>query len=108
MGESALSDVAPSNIYTIPSGKYAVCTIEIHGKYVNFLIFFNGLILMDIKQMLFMLTKLDCSYLNILIFTVKLKHIQSDILPVITHKIKFVLDYGVTPSFRIFFRKDGE
>ena len=31
----------------------------------------------------------------------------SDILPVITHKIKFVLDYGVTPSFRIFFRKDG-
>lgn len=36
MGESNLSDVAPSNIYTIPSGKYAVCTIEIHGKYVDF------------------------------------------------------------------------
>lgn len=28
--------IAPSNIYTIPSGKYAVCTIKIHGKYVDF------------------------------------------------------------------------
>lgn len=36
MGENDLSDVAPSNIYTIPSGKYAVCTIKIHGKYVDF------------------------------------------------------------------------
>ena len=34
--ESDLSYVEPSNIFIIPSGKYAVCTTEIHGKHVDF------------------------------------------------------------------------
>lgn len=41
--ESNLAYVDPSNIFTIPAGKYAVCTIEIHGKYVDFSSLFEWL-----------------------------------------------------------------
>ena len=41
--ESNLTYVDPSNIFTIPSGKYAVCTIEIHGKHVDFSSLFEWL-----------------------------------------------------------------